>query len=394
MLHTNGRRFTQVLSKQALIQTVMSNEWNAEMSYLTTEQKGKANEVKAIITDTANWRKVESLLTFLEPIVNITTLMSTDIGETLSLFYIGMNCITKAWKTQPYRDKAKGYGGVSFQFARKANDEMWDSWTKHTHPLDATTALLNPYNHVALVEPEPAYLGMKVGTVPISTILDDAKDYFDEFCDKYVRDEASRSRLKAQLQYLIEKNPAHFRSDAFSPTVVREYKNKSAEWWKVYAKGTMKDLMLLATKRTQICRASSSAAERNYSIWGLVHTKLRNRLSLEKACMLIYIYQNIKAVRRARGEPKWCPDLRLDEKTGVLEPTYADDEVAEFWKEFCASNAEAVAQELLTTPAAAAPMALEDPPATRPTAMRRAAPPMTDERQQPANRPFQNDGGA
>jgi hypothetical protein len=77
-----------------------------------------------------------------------------------------------------------------------------------------------------------------------------------------------------------------------------------------------------------------------------------------------------------------------------LEPTYADDEVAEFWKEFCALNAEAVAQELLPSPAAAAPMALEDPPATRPTAMRRSAPPMTDERQQPANRPFQNDGGA
>jgi hypothetical protein len=114
------------------------------MSYLTTEQKGKANEVKAIITDTANWRKVESLLTFLEPIVDITTLMSTDIGETLSLFYIGMNCISKAWKTQPYRDKSKGFGGVSFQFARKANDEMWKSWTKHTHSLDATTALLNP----------------------------------------------------------------------------------------------------------------------------------------------------------------------------------------------------------------------------------------------------------
>ena len=28
----------------------MSNEWNAEMGYLTTEQKAKANEIKAIIT--------------------------------------------------------------------------------------------------------------------------------------------------------------------------------------------------------------------------------------------------------------------------------------------------------------------------------------------------------
>ena len=27
----------------------MSNEWNAEMSYLTTEQKAKANEIKATI---------------------------------------------------------------------------------------------------------------------------------------------------------------------------------------------------------------------------------------------------------------------------------------------------------------------------------------------------------
>jgi hypothetical protein len=68
--------------------------------------------------------------------------------------------------------------------------------------------------------------------------------------------------------------------------------------------------MRLASVRTQRCQPSSSSAERNRSIWGIVQTKLRNRLALKKAeMMLVFIYQNLRTIRKVKDEPDWSPLL-------------------------------------------------------------------------------------
>ena len=116
------------------------------------------------------------LLRFLEPITRLSTLMSTDIGEVLPMFWIGMWAIRKQWDSQPYDDdRAKGFEGVSHRFALRANKILYDKWEKHEHSLDAAAALLHPYNHVKLSELDPIYGHLKVGDVPSEEVLDSLK---------------------------------------------------------------------------------------------------------------------------------------------------------------------------------------------------------------------------
>ena len=45
----------------------------------------------------------------------------------------------------------------------------------------------------------------------------------------------------------------------------------------------------------------ASSAERNWSIFGFIHSKARNRLSAGKAEKLVYIYNNMHMLRKVRN---------------------------------------------------------------------------------------------
>lgn len=69
--------------------------------------------------------------------------------------------------------------------------------------------------------------------------------------------------------------------------------------------------------------------------------KLRNRLTLTKAEKLVFIYQNLRAIRQATGDPCWCPNL-----SGIADDEQAEtddfdaDELMDWWAEFHAKNQE------------------------------------------------------
>ena len=100
--------------------------------------------MKSTVLDTGNWLKCLSLLRLLEPLTTLSTLMSKDQGDALPFFYIGMHCIEKNYDSKPYRDRRKGFGGVSYTFAQKARNHLQLKWLDHYHVLDAAAALLQP----------------------------------------------------------------------------------------------------------------------------------------------------------------------------------------------------------------------------------------------------------
>ena len=61
----------------------------------------------------------------------------------------------------------------------------------------------------------------------------------------------------------------------------------------------------------------ASTAERNWSVFGFVHSKSRNRLYGHKVENLVYIYQNMRLLRKIRDpafrEPCVLPDHMFDE---------------------------------------------------------------------------------
>ena len=52
-------------------------------------------EVKAIIVDTANWSKAQSIITFLDELVKLQGFVGTDVGDALPFFYTKMIILQK-----------------------------------------------------------------------------------------------------------------------------------------------------------------------------------------------------------------------------------------------------------------------------------------------------------
>jgi hypothetical protein len=45
---------------------------------------------------------------------------------------------------------------------------------------------------------------------------------------------------------------------------------------------------------------SAAACERNWSVYGFIHNKLRNKLSDERAQRLVYVYCNLRELEKKR----------------------------------------------------------------------------------------------
>ena len=69
---------------------------------------------------------------------------------------------------------------------------------------------------------------------------------------------------------------------------------------------------------------SSGAAERNWSTFGYIHSKSRNRLKNERVHKLVYIYTNSNLLETSVYEEKWFDETEV---TTVGEILGADGEV-------------------------------------------------------------------
>jgi hypothetical protein len=81
----------------------------------------------------------------------------------------------------------------------------------------------------------------------------------------------------------------------FAPQVVA--KLDPVGWWKSMKRATkVQDIQELADVMTHLlsCPASSASVERVFSSFGLVHTKLRNRLGVERAAKLVFCYRMLR----------------------------------------------------------------------------------------------------
>ena len=72
----------------------------------------------------------------------------------------------------------------------------------------------------------------------------------------------------------------------------------SAEWWLNYGESTpiLRKIVMKVLSQT----TTSSNCERNWSTFSFIHTKVRNRLTMQKLNKLVYIHYNIKLRHRQR----------------------------------------------------------------------------------------------
>ncbi len=68
----------------------------------------------------------------------------------------------------------------------------------------------------------------------------------------------------------------------------------ATEWWDSHAAMLHSDI-LLSVRQLLTAVAASSGVERVFSSYGLVHTKLRNRLGTEKAAKLVFLFKTMNS---------------------------------------------------------------------------------------------------
>ncbi len=82
-------------------------------------------------------------------------------------------------------------------------------------------------------------------------------------------------------------------------------------WWRVYGKGSFPLISKVASRLLSM-HVTTCASERDWSLWGNVYVKARNRLALEKAERLIFVKGNLHLAAGGGGAsqaPK--PDVQL-----------------------------------------------------------------------------------
>ena len=86
------------------------------------------------------------------------------------------------------------------------------------------------------------------------------------------------------------------------------YKATPATWWRQYAAQHSPELAELAA-HILCMAASTSSAERNWSVHGFIHSKKKNRLLVENCSKLVYLHWNLRLQQQNEGYDSEMSDV-------------------------------------------------------------------------------------
>ncbi|CAG7827052.1 unnamed protein product, partial [Allacma fusca] len=174
---------------------------------------------------------------------------------------------TEVWKTLEEEFHAE-------QFPRTVVTSMQDRMKQALTPAHYLANILHPL-----------YLGKKLSEDEIGIAMDYALK----------KTETCPSFMPMLVKYRAQSGP--FVPPLFQHSLLNEV--TAVEWWKSLTHQIAKDAQAIAI---QLISASASTAglERIFSLFGLVHTEIRNRLGNEKAGKLVFVLQSLKSKPSAK----------------------------------------------------------------------------------------------
>ncbi|KAM0924434.1 hypothetical protein ACQ4PT_004856 [Festuca glaucescens] len=259
-----------MLDNKKELQKLFRSDQMDEMGYL---KKVKGTEANKTVCSELFWRGVDSAVNFFEPLANLLWRMDSDV-PIMGFIYDAFVDAKKEISTKCENEE------TCLQEVLDIVDKRWDKKLKG--PLHRAGYFLNPYY----------YYENK-----LNIELDGSfKDGLIACMEKMVRDGSKEDIIMDDIQVYQDEDGSFGRASA-----KRQRRNKSfdpAKWWSNHG-SSAPNLRVLAMRILSLT-CSSSACERNFSVFQQVHTKSRNRLLHDKMRDLVFIKANSK-LKQNRG---------------------------------------------------------------------------------------------
>lgn len=250
-------------NKKQLLRLFRSDKLN-EMGYL---DKVKGKNAHKVVPSEKFWKGVDTAINFFEPLVKVLRMVDGDVPAMGFLY--GYLLEAKEEISVRFNNKYS-----QFQEVWAIMDKRWDSKLKT--PLHRAGYYLNPfyyYSNKVDIELDGSFREGLVTCV-----------------GKMVKDEQEHDHIMEEIERYQERDGSFGRQIAS-----RQCKNKNfdpAKWWLNH--GTSAPHLRKLAARILSLTCSSSACERNWSVYEQVHTKRRNKLLHDRMKDLVFVKFNSK----------------------------------------------------------------------------------------------------
>ncbi|GET63251.1 zinc finger BED domain-containing protein 1-like [Rhizophagus irregularis DAOM 181602=DAOM 197198] len=217
--------------------------------------------LRAHILSDEFWEDLDIITKIMEPMVSALKLFESDISilsNVYSYFKEVMNQINQ----------------IDCNFSDKLQELIAKRWEYTYHPIMITAYMLDPQ----FLEKSKNDEVESIGYVEFTTFVN----------KRFNQEEAVE--LFAELVNFRNKNSPYDNEIIWKSANILN----SSLWWQSWPTSKLQQL---AIKILSI-PTSSAAAERNFSTFGFIHNKIRNRLKNERVKKLVYIYGNLRMCNR------------------------------------------------------------------------------------------------
>ncbi|XP_066345436.1 uncharacterized protein [Miscanthus floridulus] len=274
--------------KDQLRKMVVHSRWDSLKD--VKSQKGK--NATATILNPNFWKDVKLTLAVFEPLFKVLRLVDGDVKPSMGFVY---GELLKA-----KRQIKEALGNVESRFKDVIDIVGKKMVGRLDSPLHLTAYLLNP--HYSYADPS-------IFDVPKITegFISCVETFY--YHDEEMQEQAAN----------VELQKFQSREGPFSKKLARTFENfdynpGKTSWWWLY--GTETPALQKMATRILSLTASSSGCERNWGGFDGVHTKKRNRLTVDRLNKLVYIQFNNRLLnKRAKIKSKKITDVLLSSDT-------------------------------------------------------------------------------
>lgn len=285
--------------KSSLEAMVMDSDWK---TYREGNYEAKAQEVKQCIVNDAWWDKLDFLLSFTEPIINMLRAADTDT-PILHLIYDMWDTMIENVKKIVFEYEGIDMIDGNSDFFNAVHQILEARWTKSNTPLHCMAHSLVPkYYCEAWLQEETSG-----GVQRVSPHEDNEVSLNRSKCFKRLfQDPNDLRKVNAEFGAFCSG------SDFFNQSHIIEARmfEDPISWWANYGASTPL-LQALAFKLLSQ-PASSSCCERNWSTYSIIQSIKRNKLEVQRAEDLVFVHCNLRLISRKQEEYKNGPTKYWD----------------------------------------------------------------------------------